>query len=129
MQLKVTYTGNANFICKQYEIVLIFTDFNLDESIKNGPKEILLAILLSPDPINKYLDHVEVAPLHEVERNIPTRVELSCTNESTLEKTMYVALERKTTISSRRIISKVGDITDEEKEKIKNVLKQYYKIE
>lgn len=118
-------TGNSTFICKQYEIVLV----NIDrEDIKGNELKKQLCILLSPDEMNKYLDYVEVAPLIQDFKHIPTRVKISASKRSSLTKPMYVVLDQKKTILSRRVISKIGDITEKEKETIFSTLVETYKV-
>ena len=122
------HTGNDNFICKQYEIVVITIDLDLDTSLKEGVVNKQLCLLLSPDPINKYLDYVEVAPLTADSSHLPTRIEIAPTKKSALGKTMYVMLDKKRTILAKRVISKLGDISKKEKETIFLTLMEYYRV-
>ncbi|MDH6303886.1 mRNA interferase MazF [Parabacteroides sp. PF5-5] len=119
-----THTGNSTFICKQYEIVMINLDpLEAEGEIRN--KQICL--LLSPDEMNKHLDYVEVVPLTPEHKHIPTRVKLSPTKKSSITQPMYVVLDQKKTILSKRVICKIGDITEKEKEAIFNTLVEMYR--
>ncbi len=102
---------------KQYQIVLV----NLDPTIGSEMKKTRPCVIISPNEMNKYLQTIVVAPMTSSLKTYPTRVEINHDN-----KQGSIALDQIRTIDRQRIIKILGNLSEKETTKVKNVLKETY---
>lgn len=102
---------------KQYHIILV----NLDPTIGSEMKKTRPAVIISPNEMNKYLQTIVIAPMTSSSKTYPTRVELN------LEmKKGWAVLDQIRTIDRQRIIKVLGNLTEKEIKKVKEVIKETY---
>ena len=102
---------------KQYQIVLV----NLDPTIGSEMKKTRPCVIISPNEMNRYLQTIVVAPMTSSSKNYPTRVEIK--HE---KKKGWIVLDQIRTVDRQRIIKILGDLTEKENGKVKEVLKETY---
>ena len=102
---------------KQYQIVLV----NLDPTIGSEMKKTRPCVIISPNEINKYLQTIVVAPMTSSSKNYPTRVEINHD-----KKKGWIVLDQIRTVDRQRIIKVLGNLTEKEIGKVKEVLKETY---
>ncbi|AMA50263.1 MULTISPECIES: type II toxin-antitoxin system PemK/MazF family toxin [Flavobacterium] len=101
---------------KQYEIILV----NLDPSIGSEIKKIRPCVVLSPDEMNKYLQNVIIAPITNISKPYPTRLELN--NKGI---TGWIVLDQIRTIDKARIIKSLSKLSTKEITITKQILKEF----
>lgn len=102
---------------KQYEIVLV----NLDPTIGSEMKKTRPCAVISPNEMNKFLQTVVIAPLTSTSKPYPTRVEIK------QPKTKgWLVLDQIRTVDRKRIIKKLGELTNKEIETVKAVIMEAY---
>lgn len=99
----------------QYEIYLI----NLDPSVGHEIKKTRPCLVISPDEINRNIQTVIIAPMTTKSHDYPTRVKISFRN-----KTGWIVLDQIRTVDKRRLVKKLGRISDDAIRKVKAVIKE-----
>jgi mRNA interferase MazF len=102
---------------KQYQIVLV----NLDPTVGSEMKKTRPCVVISPNEMNKYLQTIVVAPMTSSSKTYPTRVEI---NHDT--KKGWIVLDQIRTVDRQRIIKVLGNLTERETAKVKEVLRETY---
>ena len=102
---------------KQYHIVLV----NLDPTVGSEMKKTRPCIVISPNEMNKYLQTIVVAPMTSSSKTYPTRVEIN--HDS---KKGWIVLDQIRTIDRQRIIKVVGNLSQNETLKVKEILRETY---
>ncbi len=102
---------------KQYQIVLV----NLDPTVGSEMKKTRLAIIISPNEMNKYLQTVVIAPVTSSSKTYPTRVEVKHNKAKG-----WIVLDQIRTIDRQRIIKLLGQLSEQEILKTKAVLKETF---
>jgi mRNA interferase MazF len=102
---------------KQYQIVLV----NLDPTIGSEMKKTRPCVVISPNEMNKYLNTIVVAPMTSSSKNYPTRVEISHD-----KKKGWIVLDQIRTVDRQRIIKVLGNLTEKEFRKVKEVLRETF---
>jgi len=102
---------------KQYQIVLV----NLDPTIGSEMKKTRPCVVISPNEMNKHLQTIVVAPMTSSSKTYPTRVELNHD-----EKKGWIVLDQIRTVDRQRIIKVLGNLTEKETAKVKEVLRETY---
>jgi mRNA interferase MazF len=102
---------------KQYLIVLV----NLDPTIGSEMKKIRPCVIISPNEMNKYLQTIVIAPITSTSKAYPTRIEFTHTNTSG-----WIVLDQIRTIDRQRIIKILDELSNEEIQTVKSVLKETY---
>jgi len=102
---------------KQYQVVLV----NLDPTIGSEMKKTRPCIIISPDEMNKYLDTIIIAPLTSSSKDYPTRVRIKHDN-----KNGFIVLDQIRTIDKRRMITVLGNMSEREIRKVKEVLRETF---
>ena len=98
---------------KQYEIYLI----NLDPTIGSEIQKTRPCVIISPDEMNKYIETIIIAPMTTKSHRYPTRVEVDFQN-----KTGWIVLDQIRTVDKKRLIKKVGELTENKSTEIKNII-------
>lgn len=99
----------------QYAVYLI----NLDPTIGHEIKKTLPCLVISPDEMNNNIRTVIIAPMTTKSHKYPTRVPLRFQG-----KKGWIVLDQVRTIDQKRIIKKLGKITDHSIQEVKSVLKE-----
>lgn len=99
---------------KQYQIVLV----NLDPTIGSEMKKTRPCVVISPNEMNKYLNTIVVAPMTSSSKNYPTRV--AVTHD---KKKGWIVLDQLRTVDRQRIIKVLGNLSEKEVKKVKEVLR------
>jgi mRNA interferase MazF len=102
---------------KQYQIVLV----NLDPTIGSEMKKTRPCVIISPNEMNKYLNTIVVAPMTSSSKTYPTRVEINHD-----KKKGWIVLDQIRTVDRQRIIKVLGNLSDKEVSKVKNVLRETF---
>ena len=102
---------------QQYQVVIV----NLDPTVGSEIKKTRPCVIVSPDEMNKHLRTVTIAPVTSQSRAYPTRVEITLQGNQN-----WVVIDQIRTIDKSRITKVVGDLTDEERFQIKQVIKETF---
>ncbi len=102
---------------KQYEIVLV----NLDPTIGNEMKKTRPCAVISPNEMNKYLQTIVIAPITSSSKPYPTRIEIMQTKISG-----WLVLDQIRTVDKIRIVKKIGNLTAQEVESLKEIIMETY---
>lgn len=102
---------------KQYQIVLV----NLDPTVGSEMKKTRPCVIISPNEMNKYLQTIVVAPMTSSSKTYPTRVEINHDN-----KKGWIVLDQIRTVDRQRIVKVLGNLTDKETKKVKEILRETY---
>ena len=101
----------------QYQIVLV----NLDPTVGSEMKKTCPCVVISPNEMNKYLQTIVVSPMTSSSKSYPTRVEI--THE---KKKGWIVLDQIRTVDRQRIIKVLGNLSEKETAKLKEVLRETY---
>ena len=101
----------------QYQIVLV----NLDPTVGSEMKKTRPCVVISPNEMNKYLQTIVVSPMTSSSKSYPTRVEI--THE---KKKGWIVLGQIRTVDRQRIIKVLGNLSEKETAKLKEVLRETY---
>jgi mRNA interferase MazF len=101
----------------QYQIVLV----NLDPTVGSEMKKTRPCVVISPNEMNKYLQTIVVSPMTSSSKSYPTRVEI--THE---KKKGWIVLDQIRTVDRQRIIKVLGNLSEKETAKLKEVLRETY---
>lgn len=101
----------------QYQIVLV----NLDPTVGSEMKKTRPCVVISPNEMNKYLQTIVVSPMTSSSKSYPTRVEI--THE---KKKVWIVLDQIRTVDRQRIIKVLGNLSEKETAKLKEVLRETY---
>jgi mRNA interferase MazF len=102
---------------KQYQIVSV----NLDLTIGSEMKKMRPCVIISPNEMNKFLQTIVVAPMTSSSKTYPTRVEINHD-----KKKGWIVLDQIRTVDRQRIIKVLGNLTEKEVRKVKEVLKETF---
>lgn len=102
---------------KQYQIVLV----NLDPTVGSEMKKTRPCVIISPNEMNKHLQTIVVAPMTSSSKTYPTRVEINHDN-----KKGWIVLDQIRTVDRQRIVKFLGNLTDKETKKVKEILRETY---
>lgn len=102
---------------KQYQIVLV----NLDPTIGSEMKKTRPFVIISPNEMNKFLNTIVIAPITSSSKTYPTRIEVNHNNTKG-----WIVLDQIRTVDRQRIIKFSGNLTEQEIQKVKGVLRETY---
>ena len=102
---------------KQYQIVLV----NFDPTVGSEMKKTRPCVIISPNEMNKFLQTIVVAPMTSSSKTYPTRVEINHD-----KKKGWIVLDQIRTIDRQRIIKVLGNLTEKEIRKVKDILKETF---
>ena len=80
---------------------------NLDSSPSDDAKNTRPAVVVSPDEVNRNVDHVIIAPIATTNARYPTRVAVEFLNSE-----RFVILDQLRTVDKARLVKKIGEIGD-----------------
>jgi mRNA interferase MazF len=99
---------------------------NLDPTIGAEIKKKRPCLIVSPDEINTYLQTVIIVPLTSTQRILPTRILIKATPQSGLSNDSYAVLDRLKTVDKSRLSAPIGEISEEEKHAVSDILKEMF---
>jgi len=102
---------------KQYQVILV----NLDPTMGSEMKKTRPCVIISPNEMNKYLNTIVIAPMTSSSKNYPTRLEINHDN-----KKGWIVLDQIRTVDSERIIKNLGNLTEKEILKVKEILRETF---
>nr|WP_314897042.1 type II toxin-antitoxin system PemK/MazF family toxin [uncultured Flavobacterium sp.] len=102
---------------KQYQIVLV----NLDPTIGSEMKKTRPCVIISPNEMNTFLQTIVVAPMTSSSKTYPTRIEINHD-----KKKGWIVLDQIRTVDRQRITKVLGNLTEKEIRKVKEVLKETF---
>ena len=106
----------------QYDIVLV--DLNMGSEQERDSAEIRKTrpcVVISPDEMNRHLKTIVIAPMTTRSRSYPTRVRLRHQ-----QKTGWIVVDQIRTVDRKRVLSKVGSLSNPEVSKLKEVIRETY---
>lgn len=106
----------------QYEIFWV----DLDPTVGAEINKLRPCVIVSPDDMNDHIKTVIVVPLTSTQRGLPTRVLIKARTQSGLRNDSYAALDQIKTIDKSRVSNKTGEISEEEKHAISDILKEMF---
>jgi len=98
---------------KQYEVYLI----NLEPTIRHEIQKTRPCAIISPNEMNRNIQTIIIAPMTTKSHDYPSRVKLSFQG-----KQGWIVLDQIRTVDRRRMVNKLGKISDLTIRKIKSVL-------
>lgn len=102
---------------KQYQIVLA----NLDPTIGSEIKKTRPCVIISPDEMNKFLNTIVIAPMTSTSKAYPTRIAVNHNQQNG-----WVVIDQIRTIDRQRIIKVLGELSDKELNKVKELIKETF---
>ena len=99
---------------------------NLDPTVGAEIKKKRPCLIVSPDEINTYLQTVIIVPLTSTQRNLPTRILIKATPQSGLSNDSYAVLDQLKTVDKSRLSAPIGEISEEEKHAVSDILKEMF---
>ncbi|OKY98528.1 MAG: transcriptional regulator [Bacteroidales bacterium 43_36] len=99
---------------------------NLDPTVGAEIKKKRPCLIVSPDEINTYLQTVIIVPLTSTQRNLPTRILIKASPQSGLSNDSYAVLDQLKTVDKSRLSAPIGEISDEEKHAVSDILKEMF---
>lgn len=100
---------------KQYEVYLI----NLDPTVGHEIQKTRPCVVISPDEMNSHIQTVIIAPMTTKSHSYPTRIRI--TFQSTEG---WIVLDQIRTVDKKRLVKRLGKISDEAVKKVKVVIKE-----
>ncbi|MEW6739977.1 MAG: type II toxin-antitoxin system PemK/MazF family toxin [Nitrospirota bacterium] len=99
----------------QYEVYLI----NLDPTVGHEIQKTRPCVVISPDEMNRNIQTIIIAPMTTKSHDYPTRVKLTFHS-----KTGWIVLDQIRTIDKRRLVKRLGRISDAAIKTVKAVIKE-----
>ncbi|MEE8424170.1 MAG: type II toxin-antitoxin system PemK/MazF family toxin [Thermodesulfobacteriota bacterium] len=100
---------------RQYEVYLI----NLAPAVGYEIQKTRPCVVISPDEMNRNIRTVIIAPMTTKSHEYPSRVKLTFQN-----KTGWIVLDQIRTVDKKRLVKKLGRISDEARRKVRDVIKE-----
>ena len=94
---------------------------NLDPTIGVEMKKTRPCVIISPDEMNKHLRTLVIAPMTTKSRKYPTRIEVKHDN-----KIGWVVIDQIRTIDRRRIVKRLGRLSQPEIKEVKSVIDETF---
>jgi mRNA interferase MazF len=93
----------------------------LDPTIGSEIKKTRPCVIISPNEMNKFSNTIIIAPLTSKTRTYPTRINITFQN-----KKGQVVLDQIRSIDKRRLLKKIGKVSEHMEDKICNVLVEMF---
>jgi mRNA interferase MazF len=93
----------------RFDVFLI----NLDPVPSADAKNTRPGVIVSPDEMNRHVDHVIIAPIASTNAKYPTRVPVEF-----LSSERMVILDQIRTVDKQRLVKKIGEIADASRDAI-----------
>lgn len=102
---------------KQYQVVIV----NLDPTVGSEIRKTRPCVVVSPNEMNKYLRTITVVPVTSQSKAYPTRVEINLQGNVS-----WAVIDQIRTIDKTRIIKVLGELSEDEVEKVKSVIRETF---
>jgi len=102
---------------KQYDVYLI----NLDPTIGFEIQKTRPCLVISPDEMNRNIQTIIIAPMTTKSHGYPTRVKITFKR-----KTGWIVLDQIRTVDSKRLVRRLGRVTDDTITKVKTIIKEMF---
>jgi len=96
-------------VVNRFDVFLV----NLDAAPSGDAKNTRPGVVVSPDEMNRNVDHVIIAPLASTKARYPTRVAVEFLNGERM-----VILDQIRTVDKNRLVKKVGEIGESSREDV-----------
>ena len=100
---------------KQYDVYLI----NLDPTIGFEIQKTRPCLVISPDEMNRNIQTIIIAPMTTKSHGYPTRVKITFKR-----KIGWIALDQIRTVDSKKLVRRLGRVTDDTITKVKTIIKE-----
>ena len=100
---------------KQYDVYLI----NLDPTIGFEIQKTRPFLVISPDEMNRNIQTIIIAPMTTKSHGYPTRVKITFKR-----KIGWIVLDQIRTVDSKKLVRRLGRVTDDTITKVKTVIKE-----
>ena len=94
---------------------------NLDVSLSSDAKNTRPGVVISPDEVNRNVEHVIIAPIASTNARYPTRVPVEFLNSE-----RFVILDQIRTVDKARLVKKIGEISGPSQEVILDRLTELF---
>jgi mRNA interferase MazF len=94
---------------------------NLDASLSSDAKNTRPGVVISPDEVNRNVEHVIIAPIASTNARYPTRVPVEFLNSE-----RFVILDQIRTVDKARLVKKIGEISGPSQEVILDRLTELF---
>lgn len=101
----------------RFDVFLI----NLDAALSGDAKNTRPGVVISPDEVNRNVEHVIIAPIASTNARYPTRVTVDFLNSE-----RFVILDQIRTVDKARLVKKIGEITGPSQEMILDRLAELF---
>jgi mRNA interferase MazF len=96
-------------VVKRFDVFLV----NLDPVPSDAAKNTRPGVVVSPDEVNRNIDHVLIAPIATTNAKYPTRVSVEFLNSE-----RSVILDQVRTVDKVRLVKKIGEIGEGSRDEI-----------
>ncbi len=104
-------------VVQRFDVFLV----NLDPTIGREIQKTRPCVVISPDEMNRYIDTVIIAPMTTKGKAYPTRV--ICQFQG---KDGQIILDQIRTIDKRRLVKKLGQISQDEQKEVLDTLAEMF---
>ncbi|MBX3243644.1 MAG: type II toxin-antitoxin system PemK/MazF family toxin [Acidobacteria bacterium] len=102
---------------KRFEVYLI----NLDEQVTDDPRNTRPGVVISPDEMNKFVDHVLIAPIASTNATFPTRIPVEFLNAE-----RFIILDQIRSVDKERLVKKIGDLNKKTAKAVLDLLQELF---
>ena len=102
---------------KRFEVYLI----NLDEQVTDDPRNTRPGVVISPDEMNKFVDHVIIAPMASTNATFPTRIPVDFLNAK-----RYIILDQIRSVDKERLVKKIGELNKKTAKAVLDLLQELF---
>jgi mRNA interferase MazF len=104
-------------VVNRFDVFLV----NLDSTPSDAAKNTRPGVVVSPDEVNRNIDHVLIAPLATTNARYPTRVPVEFLNSE-----RSVILDQIRTVDKVRLVKKIGEINEASRDAILDRLSELF---
>ena len=104
-------------VVNRFDVFLV----NLDSTPSDAAKNTRPGVVVSPDEVNRNIDHVLIAPLATTNARYPTRVPVEFLNSE-----RSVILDQIRTVDKVRLVKKIGEINEASRDSILDRLSELF---
>ncbi|MBX3287858.1 MAG: type II toxin-antitoxin system PemK/MazF family toxin [Acidobacteria bacterium] len=102
---------------KRFEVYLI----NLDERVTDDPRNTRPGVVISPDEMNKFVEHVIIAPMASTNAKFPTRIPVEFLNAE-----RFIILDQIRSVDKERLVKKIGELNKKTAKAVLDLLHELF---
>ncbi len=102
---------------KRFEVYLI----NLDEQVTDDPRNTRPGVVISPDEMNKFVEHVIIAPMASTNATFPTRIPVEFLNAE-----RFIILDQIRSVDKERLVKKIGEVNKKTAKAVLDLLHELF---